>query len=382
MINQLFVVIALLISVVAAQQGWRAGVTINTAYGVAVGSTPNEVYVAQQNSTGSYLFYSGDRGNANTGKASSIKLGNRPLSVASTRDGQFVCIIGLSGLDHTCYNFQTGGTASVAYAAISQNLEPFGQSGVAAVGQLFSSPQSRTAINGVSVSDDCNRFTLYDIGLPASSGYRARYGAFPTATTWYITSGSFPAYSGKWDDQYLRLSQRIRILQPQIGIESKPDIKFFSANLQQPGFVGAISKTVDGGQTWTKVFDSQGLYYFNQISCVDDRNCFAVGENARMAVVLKTSNGGESWAPVLTLRGPYSLNAVNMISNSEIFVSGGTVSTGPNKELVGLYYRSTDGGATWTKNSFNGYGWDMDFKDGYGYAIALFKDHTDVLSWA
>lgn len=311
-------------------------------------------------------------------------MNNRPLSVALTRDGKTICTIGLSALDSTCFDAETKlGKGSVGYVTRSQNIEQFGQSGVAVVGQ-FPSRQSRPRMNGVSVSIDGQTFQTFDIGLQedANSGYHARYGAFPTATTWYVTSGNFPAFSEGWNDQYLRLSQRIRVLQPQIGNDNKPDVKFFSASTQQRGFLGAISKTTDGGQTWTKVFDSEGQYYFNQISCVDADNCFAVGENARSATVLKTTNGGTNWTPVLNLRGPFSLTAVNMISASEIFVSGGTVSTGPSKELVGLYYRSTDGGATWAKSTFNGYGWDMDFKDGNGYSIALFKDHTDILSWA
>jgi hypothetical protein len=256
--------------------------------------------------------------------------------------------------------------------------------GIAAVGSWFSNGGGlwkngvavASSLASVSNGQQALNFNYYDIGLDYNQGYIARYGAFPTQNTWYVASGAWPNQAVQYDAS--RVSHRVRI----VPSTTAPVNRFISAQNLLRGYVGAISKTTDGGATWTKMFDSNGQYYFNQISCADADNCFAVGENGKMATVLKTTDGGANWTPVLTLNGPYSLHAVDMLSTTEIFVSGGTVSSGADKELVGLYYRSTDGGATWAKSVFNGYGWDMDFRNGVGYALALFKDHTDVIMWA
>jgi hypothetical protein len=269
-------------------------------------------------------------------------------------------------------------------AATSLNIEALGSAGFAAVG-VFSDPATPTVrTNGVAVSTDGVTWNRLDIGLSRASGYRARYGAFPTATTWYVTSGDFPnnVDNKLTNGQVSRLNSRLSVTYD--SGNGQPQITFISTRNLLGRYPGAISKTTDGGQTWTKVFDSNGDFYLNQISCTDANNCFAVGEDGKTAVVIATTNGGTTWTRKMTLRGPFSLNAVQMVSATEIFVSGGTMSVGPvaTKEIEGRYYRSTDGGNTWQMSAINGYGYDMSFKDGVGYASAIFKTHTDVWFWA
>jgi len=45
-------------------------------------------------------------------------------------------------------------------------------------------------IGGVAISKDGETYKKFDAGFPAE--YPARYGAFPTADTWYVAGGSFP----------------------------------------------------------------------------------------------------------------------------------------------------------------------------------------------
>jgi hypothetical protein len=391
MIYQLIVLFAVLcqFASTSAQQGWRAGSRVNTAFGVAIGASASEVYVVADSPayTRGYVYYSSDRGNAASSVITETAL--EPFSIAVSRDGSAYCTAGSSNGGAGCFSTDSsrqnlGGLT----IGSSQSIEPYLEDGFAATGTWYGRLQPGVWKNGVAVSAGQvdnglggkeHRFQYYDIGLDYEQGYEARYGAFPSQNTWYVTSGTWPNSKARRDA--LRLSQRVRVVVP-TQTNANPEVRFVSAQNLLRGYVGAISKTTDGGVTWTKVFDSNGQYYFNQISCVNDNNCFAVGENGKMATVLKTTNGGAAWTPVLTLNGPNSLHAVNMLSTSEIFVSGGTVSSGANKELVGLYYRSTDGGATWAKSTFNGYGWDMDFKHGVGYAVALYKEHTDIIQWA
>lgn len=391
MISSFFVIIALtafLCNHVQAQ-GWRAGAQATTLFGVSIGSTSSEVYAIQQTQNGDLLLRSQDRANNNTLQTLYQFPYKMFRMIAVTRNGKYICGSGaILGSTPSCYGLDPSNSPFRTIQVLeAQSMEQFGQSGVAIVGAILQY-KNRPRSNGVVITkpgDDLDGYNNYfDIGLneTATSGYHARYGAFPSETTWYITSGNYPGYvSYNSDGDYYRMSQRIRIQKRTNKLP--PVVKFYSASLRQEGYLGAISKTTDGGLTWTKVFDSDGQYYFNQISCFDEMNCFAVGENGNMATVLKTSDGGINWTSKLTRKGPFSLHGVNMVSKNEIFVSGGTVSPGPvdTQELVGLYYRSTDGGETWQLSTFNGYGWDMDFRDGVGYAVALFKNHTDILTW-
>ena len=360
---------------------WRTGPSVNTAFGVTAGPSKNEVFVAGMvNSSTPFIFYSNNRGNSGTGANTADYATQRPLAVGLTRDGSSVCVAGFSPADSACYIMPYFTKIGVLDYGRYQSVEPYMQSGIAITGTFFESV-GNIKKNGIAVSADGGRnFQYFDIGLDASNGYKARYASLPTDDTWYVTSGDFPGSANERIDKAVKMSYRIRIGLPGRG-NSKPQVDFYSQHNLRGGYNGAISKTTDGGKTWTKVYDSNKQFYFNQISCYDANTCFATAENGKMAVVLRTTDGGATWSNVLELNGHFSLHAVDMVSEKEIFVSGGTVSAGQPKELVGLFYRSIDGGKTWSKTSFNGYGLDMSFKDGVGYAVALFREHSDLFVW-
>ena len=72
-------------------------------------------------------------------------------------------------------------------------------------------------------------------------------------------------------------------------------------NVGAEGWVGAVSKTTDGGQTWEMVYHT-AAYYFNAISCADEDNCIAVAEGD-YAVGFHTSDGGKTWNKMITGAG-------------------------------------------------------------------------------
>lgn len=49
------------------------------------------------------------------------------------------------------------------------------------------------------------------------------------------------------------------------------------------GWTAAISRSVDGFNTWTTVFTNTS-FYFNQISCYGEQVCYAAGENDNWGV--------------------------------------------------------------------------------------------------
>jgi hypothetical protein len=358
--------------------GWYSGINVNTVLTVASGATANEVWGAgYSNTKGGILTYSADRGN---GPAVVYEVGGINLDVAVSRDGNTVALSGPSGVFYgpATTSFSSNEVTGQWTSMVSQNIEQYGNSGFAAVGRFA---QGTAWLNGVAVANSASGdWIKYDIGLDPDQGYFARYGSFPSDNTWYVTSGDWPNQS----DAKLTNGVVVRAT-PRISVyynsgDGKPEITFISARHLMGSYIGAVSKTTDGGATWTKVFDSVGDFTLNQIDCFTENFCVTVGENGKKAVAMKTTDGGATWTTIMTLSGNKSLHAVKMISHCEYFIAGGEPSSGPfaNKEIVGDYWHTKDEGKHWTKTAYNGYGFDMDFKDGSGYAAAIFKKHTDV----
>jgi photosystem II stability/assembly factor-like uncharacterized protein len=74
---------------------------------------------------------------------------------------------------------------------------------------------------------------------------------------------------------------------------------YASAGDGQYSYWGAVERTSDGGQTWTRVKEPQASS-LNGVSCAaGTTDCIAVGElNASAGVILKTVNDGSSWSVV------------------------------------------------------------------------------------
>lgn len=189
-----------------------------------------------------------------------------------------------------------------------------------------------------------------------------------------------------------RLSARLSVRYHSTYRSGQPWIQFMSSrrhtyandkNSSYLPFPGAIYRTSNGGQSWTKVFDSNGRFYFNQISCIDATSCYVVGESGNYAVVLATNNSGLTWELKMNVSGPYSLQTVQMTSPDNVYVAGGMISNGPirEREIVGTYYQTKNNGRTWKGRSFNGYGYDLSFKDGIGYCATLFKRFSSIITY-
>jgi hypothetical protein len=223
-------------------------------------------------------------------------------------------------------------------------------------------------VNGVGVSTDGGySWSFFDTGL-SSGQYPARYGAFPSDTTWYVGSGSWsdsPAHSKispiNRNSTSLEINSRVTI--------NKAGGAHFRQGSATNYHWGAISKTTDGGKTFKKVYDSSE-YYVNEIDCATTEICMAVAENDEGAIALRTENGGITWNTVMTVssRNGESLMGCKMLSESEAWVSGGTFDGG----MVGHYYHTTDSGKTWDMQALqNAYSMDLSFSDGTGYSPAM-----------
>lgn len=199
-----------------------------------------------------------------------------------------------------------------------------------------------------------------------------RYGAYPTPKDWFVTAGTWPE-SLQLENEAADLINRCYRVSRHVCHKAADDVSeneimkynrriynqaaasaLLKENSQlsaQPNggfYYGAIFRTNDAGKHWHEVFQSQE-FYFNDISCTSDaKNCIAVAESNKRAIVWMTTDGGESWNVGMEFRSQLlaSLMRVRVVSKTEAYISGGKWDD-ETQELVGLVYKSTNGGWSW-----------------------------------
>jgi photosystem II stability/assembly factor-like uncharacterized protein len=252
---------------------------------------------------------------------------------------------------------------------LSQSANVWGdnQENFALVGSwAVSDPNSKvpTSISGVAYSTDAGETWSLSANVPAGM---VRYGAFPTTNTWYISSGM-------WGESALKSSKKGKFaLSERFEIGAVNELKS-TGNTSETGWFGAVSKTTDGGKTWTQVFQTdleKDTLYFNGISCSSESHCAVVAEGydeqgQYKTVGYVTFDGGVTWTASLTT-GDVGLMQIKFISELEGWAAG-TSKQGRN--LYGQFYHTNDGGKTWAlqQSLQNCFAIDMDFAMNKGYA--------------
>jgi len=213
-------------------------------------------------------------------------------------------------------------------------------------------------------------FSAYNASLTTI----ARYGAFPTDDVWYVAAGEWPG-EGSDDENnddnpipddnmkhrtkkgvYIPLRQRKSKLQKSDGkfVTKVSDIKVG----QSGSYEAQITKTMDGGKTFTTIFNSSNEFYFNSIDCQPDSSewCCAVGEGFQDSTVPGarihcTMDGGSSWNQTYFMAGnstkQFSLMEIRFTTNNDVWALGSELG-----EVMPTtwFLSSADGGKTWTKD--------------------------------
>jgi len=255
--------------------------------------------------------------------------------------------------------------SSATYSAVPglggplQGAYMFNGNSMAAVGNMAILPSSGLtpgSVSGIAVSTDGAGEVWNAIQVLDETA--CRYGAFPSANTWYVSAGMWGADnstvsdSAKWhiksDTVGHRLSKHVHIghrstktVQRSGSSGSKKNVKDSTT-----GWWGSIYKTTDAGATFTNVYNSpaDALWYFNMISCGSESTCMAAAEGDNYVGLWVTTDGGANWSESWTSAGE-GLMAVKMTSATDGFFAP-TLKNGRAVETP--FYYTTDAGATWT----------------------------------
>jgi hypothetical protein len=354
--------LALLASFMLATCEWELSNIKGVTILIGIDSPPNKpntvIAAAGQNGVGEGYIVSEDGGQTST--FYHPEGGMMDMDIAVSDDESAMCMVGM-GLwmkkdsdDHFSRVSTLTGT--------SQNVGSM-PGGFGAAGQFR---DADNFYNGVATSTDNGvTWSGSDIGLNSSAGYIARYASFPTTNTWYVTSGTWPMDDEEKQEDLLTSR-----------LTKKGAVRDHKKNVGAEGWVGAVSKTTDGGKTWEMVYHT-AAYYFNAISCADENNCIAVAEGD-YAVGFHTTDGGKTWTKMITeeMTGKgASLMGAYMKSPTEFWFAGGTGNSA-------TFYHSTDGSTTTLDTLQAGPVMKVTFRSGAGYAALINHQTCAIATYA
>merc|ERR1712039_284758 len=224
-------------------------------------------------------------------------------------------------------------------------------------------------------------FTCHKV--PYKYGQNGRYTSSPSANIMYHTAGTWPSKQITANEDVVEVTSNLRLLRRSEGIsyEMGPRGTTGAVGDQNETYTAELWKTSDGGKTWKNLIADKGNFYFNDIHCIDDSHCVAVGEgfsndgSASPGARVYLTTDGETFKELHreSTTGAESVMAAKMLSTTEHWVGGTTKAGGLTAPLLALH--STDGGKTYSNEHGNVIGQmitAMDFiSSEHGYATTV-----------
>jgi photosystem II stability/assembly factor-like uncharacterized protein len=233
--------------------------------------------------------------------------------------------------------------------------------------------------NGVAASTDGGKTVkFFNISIAKTL---TRYGAFPSRTTWYISAGQWPQ-SHRPDVK--QITSRLHLHTDKKGRRSLKLKRASDIPRNDPGWMGEIYKTTDGGKTWQIQFHTE-QFYFNGIDCSDETHCCAVGESdsgsgagARILCTMDGKNWNQTYFGVGAENSLLGIRAVHG-SSGEWWAGGGLLPSQFN--ITGTFPHSTDGGNSWTMETLKKvYITDLSIVDAaHGWGTSIEEDQQSGL---
>eukprot|EP01040_Poterioochromonas_malhamensis_P008346 gene8346-9028_t len=335
----------------------------------------NDVFAAiVDKEKGSFISYSYNGGES----WETLQTKGNNYAMAMSPSGKTLCAVGTKSYCANATNSEWE-IYELDFHSQTRDVQVVNDEGFAMVGSF--TDINGAVVNGVAyLKDFQHHWSLMDIQLDRSKGYFAMRGSFPSASTWFVTSGSWPIDSPLTANT---LSGKLSMIASGGNSFFNYKYEFHTLSITpNHRYVGAISKTTDGGKNWEKVFDSNNEFYFNQMDCIiGGEICIAIGEGPEKTVVLKTIDGGLSWDIIFTLNPSYSLHACAILSPTTFYVGGGMVISDIHGQhnITGMYFKTVDGGEDWSMTTGAGYVYDFSFvNENVGYAATIFNDYCRI----
>jgi len=185
-----------------------------------------------------------------------------------------------------------------------------------------------------------------------------RYGSFLSKDLGFVTAGIWPSdtdsfveYDEHNNPLKIHLNQRVSfdLTRRQYTIDTKPRAA------EVTGYAGLIAKVTNEGNDWQiMVNETNSGFYFEEISCVDNNNCWAVGQGIdntgnATGVIYHTSNGWSTYDIQMNTPG-VDMECIAMLTSTYGWAAGALVSGDVSGSFDGYFYYTTDG-INWTFDS-------------------------------
>jgi len=331
----------------AAPKWTTPGIVASAIVGISADSSGTSYTAAGDNGGGAEILISSDGAQTFTPGNISTAFMFLDTGASKTTKGSVVAN-GLFGGQYSSdgVNF----VPSVGAGGQGQSVESFGDSNYGI-----------TTEGGVLISSD-NGKTFKNIPFTGTdANHPGRYGAFPSATTWYVSTGQWPESMAQDDESSVlvkALSEKLEVRQNKDTKEyfTKVHTEFRGNANNATGYYGSIIKTTDGGKTWDTVYQQDGTFYFNGIDCSTEDHCIAVAEGHNVqpagAYAFVTQDGGKTWNNTLSDMGG-SLMGSRMVSDTEGWITGSNNGKSANG-VQGTFWHTTDGGLSWDLDTIPG----------------------------
>jgi photosystem II stability/assembly factor-like uncharacterized protein len=232
---------------------------------------------------------------------------------------------------------------------------------------------------GVCTSAGTTRVFTCNNNVPLKNPGTGRYASSPSKDVVYFTSGTWPSQGNRLDAVKLSRNVAISSHAGKSSFAATDLVEHRRLQTANETYTAELWKSADGGATWKNLLSSTGEFYFNDIHCLDETHCVAVGEgfsndgSTNPGARVYTTTDGETFTMSHAEADPASLMTARMLSATEFWAGGTTQSGAFEKPLLALH--SKDGGATWTNEDGGVKGqmitaWDF-VEGGVGYATTV-----------